>query len=114
MDLSKFALLSTDALKKIKAEVDKLLDQRLDTRVMRGRYATFRDNEGGVRRVHIDKINQKTASCSETGDSLVPGHKWKVGLGLLNVEPVERLIAPVKPTRPVAPHRPATQTGEVW
>lgn len=109
--LEKLNLLDTDKLLGIQEHIESVLALRLDIRPAPGRIATF--EYGGVsREVRIVRVNQKTATCVEISPKA--GHKWRVGLNFLKVNPIERnakaAIAIAKP----ASYKPATVEAESW
>lgn len=109
--------MSLDGLRKLEAALKVELESRLDYSVAVGRTAYFtttKTKTGGEVRVHcmIERVNQKTVSVVELGDSLrAPGTKWKVPAAMLRVEPVERhahaRIAPVS-------SKPMTTARTAW
>jgi len=108
LDASRLQGLSNEGLQALKAAVDKELCRRYCTRPLRGRVGTFTTAPGEVRTVMVDKVNHKTVGCTETGASLEPGKKWRVGLDILAIEPVLRAQPLPAAKRPAAPHRPAS------
>lgn len=92
MDLSKLQLLNTDVLQAMQIEIAKVLVDRLDTRIIRGRTARFTDTSSQFERlVVIERLNQKTVSVTELGNSREPGKKWKVPHSMLRVDPVVKV-----------------------
>jgi len=113
MDLSKLALLSTEALQQMQEAIKGVLAARLDTTPRPGRRATF-EYQGVVRTVTIDRVNPKTVSCTETGGSVSPGKRWKVGHSFLKVEPIERKVQAPPPIN-LRPYKPASVgSGDAW
>lgn len=110
MDFSKFNALSTDTLRQLQEHIQGVLKTRLDTRPLPGRVATFKDRVGNEHVVTIDRVNRTTCSCIEI--TPVRGHRWKVGMSLLQVQGIERQT-PLKSSVPHAPHRPAS-IGDAW
>lgn len=108
--IDKLMQASTESLLNMKANIELILASRLDTELRRGRIATFDDGNGVTRKIRIDRINDKTVSGVETGDSLNPGGKWRVGKGFLKVVPEERKTMPARPS---VPHKPVT-ARDAW
>jgi len=108
--IDKLAQASTENLLKLKGSIETILASRLDTELRRGRIATFSDGKGNTRKIRIDRINDKTVSGVETGDSLNPGGKWRVDKGFLKVVPEERKTMPARPS---VPHKPVT-ARDAW
>lgn len=113
MDMSKLALLSTEALIKMQSAVKEILATRLDTTLRVGRVATFVDSQGATRTVHVLRVNQKTVSCVETGISVKPGAKWRCGKAGLSVVPEIR-GTPLPMKKPPVSHKPSTDIGDAW
>ncbi len=111
MDLNKLNLASTESLTKLRDAVDAVLASRLDTRLLPGRVGEFQDRDGRTRFLMIDKINGKTVSGTETGRSINPGGKWRVGKSQIKVEPVAK-IAPGPTVKFTAPHKP--RVDDAW
>jgi hypothetical protein len=112
MNFEKLNLLGTETLISIKDFIDQILAARLDTRLMPGREASF-DHGGTHYVVRIDKINSKTCNCTEI--SPVAGHKVRVGISMLKVNPTERkAVAPVKAPAVIVPHKPVSAGGDAW
>jgi len=108
---AKLEALTTEALMSLKNGVEAVLADRLDTRVIVGRYGEFQHPVGIWRKVQITKINQKTASVVEVGDSIEPGKNWRVGISQIKMTPVAKR----QPTKYVAPHMPTTvAVGDSW
>lgn len=107
--------MSLDGLRKLEAAVKKELESRLDYSVRPGMTAWFTASGKPIgeqeRHVMIERINQKTVTCKELGDSVRPGMSWKVPPTMLRVEPVER-HAPLR-TRPTT-SKPATAAAGAW
>lgn len=108
--IDKLMQASTESLLNMKTNIELILASRLDTELRRGRIATFDDGNGVTRKIRIDRINDKTVSGVETGDSLNPGGKWRVGKNFLKVVPQERST----PSRIVTPHKPNTVARDAW
>lgn len=109
--------MSLDGLRKLEAAIKVELEARLDYSLRPGRTAWFtssRADEGGSdRHVVIERINPKTVSCKELGDSVKPGMNWKVPAAMLRVDPVERNPASRAAARPSS-SRPATAAAGAW
>lgn len=108
--LTKLNMLSTEVLQEMTKSIGVILGARLDTRIQPGRIATF-NNRGIETSVRIEKINQKTASCTEISPK--SGARWKVGLTSLKVEPIERLN-PLAISKPTAAYKPASVSEDSW
>lgn len=113
MDLSKLQLLNTETLQAMKAEIDRVLAGRLDTRPMPGRTGRFKASRDGLERVVlITRLNPKTISCTELANSVTPGANWKVSYGMLKVDPiVKKTTATPASIRPAAPQ---TSMAHAW
>lgn len=108
--IDKLMQASTESLMNLKANIETILASRLDTELRRGRIASFDDGRGNTRKIRIDRINDRTCSGVETGDSPNPGGKWRVGKNFLKVIPQERKA----PSRVVTPHKPNTVARDAW
>lgn len=113
MDLSKLQLLNTETLQAMKVEIDRVLADRLDTRPMPGRTARFKSSRDGQERfVLITRLNPKTISCTELGNSVQPGANWKVSYAALKVDPIVKKTT-VTPAS-IRPAAPQTSVAHAW
>ena len=108
--LTKLNMLSTEVLQEMTKSIGVILGARLDTRIQPGRIATF-NNRGIETSVRIEKINQKTASCTEISPK--SGERWKVSLTSLKVEPTERLN-PLPLSKLTIAYKPASTSEDSW
>lgn len=117
MNTEILARMSLDGLRKLEAAVKQELHARLDYSVRPGRTAWFTTTKAdpgeSERHVVIERINPKSVTCKELGDSVRPGMIWKVPAPMLRVEPVERHPASRAAMRPVS-SRPATAAPAAW
>ncbi len=104
MNLSKLALLSTDALTVMQSAIKDILASRLDTTLRIGRIGRF-PYDGTHRTIMIERINGKTVSGREIGTSAKPGSKWRVSKSVVEIVGEERKVP--LPTKPLAEHKPA-------
>lgn len=110
--IDKLMQASTESLLTLKANIETILASRLDTELRRGRIASFEDGKGNTRKIRIERINERTCSGVEVGDSLNPGGKWRVGKGQLQVVPEVRKTPGTMNLK--VPHRPTTVAGDSW
>jgi hypothetical protein len=97
MDLSKLNALSTDTLRDMNNHIVSLLRHRqaqkqmeAGSRLRIGGNATFVNRAGRKVTVVVDKINVKSANCTEIGPDgkRLETAKWRVAPSLLTPEPV--------------------------
>lgn len=113
MNMSNLALMSTELLMKLEEAVKVILTSRLDVTPRIGRLATFKDREGIERTIVIERISGKSVSGQETGLSIKPGGKWRIGKSNLRVVPEIRKVALPIPS-PTTPHKPQTAHSDSW
>ncbi len=113
MDLSKLDALSTQTLRDMNRHIVSVLRLRqahsqveAGSRLRINGKATFVNRNGRTVHVIVDKINVKTANCTEIGPDgkRLETAKWRVAPSLLTPEPVAA----------VGSDRPSTQTGVRW
>lgn len=88
MDLTKLEALSTDALCAMRDKCAEILRSRSVTALRRGAKGWFLASSGEKVFVRIDRINQKTLSCTKlNADTLAPmeGHRWKVSPQMVTI-----------------------------
>lgn len=117
--MGKLTALDSDKLNEIKAHIDKVLASRFDTTIRPGRFGYFISKQGSVVEIVVTQINRTTASCEEVAETKIwrvgterinVAKKWRVGLNMLKMHPVERKAALPMAASKVA-HRPATMDG---
>lgn len=100
--------LSTDRLKQLQAAIEIELANRYDFSVVPGRTGTFvSSNDGRSRHVEVMRINIKTISVRELGDSINPGGQWKIPKSMLVMDGVERRPEHIKRLHVAKDERPS-------
>lgn len=115
MNLTMLDKLSTAGLLEMQARIAEIMKSRMDTRLQVGRTATFVGRDSLTHTVRITQVNRTTASCTEIGGH-ADGKKWRVGINMLKVNPIERSTAlPLaKMAAPVVPHKPTSVAADSW
>jgi len=114
MNLDVLKKLTNEALFKLQEGVKEELESRIDYSVGVGKCGTFYDRRLGVqRRVRITKVNSKSVTAVETGDSYAPGENWRISATLLKIEGVIRKERKIKP-REEGPKKMVTKSENVW
>ncbi|WP_297478315.1 hypothetical protein [Ferrovum sp.] len=111
MDLRMLEKLETPTLLLLKEEIEKMLNDRLDSSLTPGKIAEFTARNGEICLCRIDKINHKTAIGIIITPERLSGSRFRVSKELLRVKPVKRELpisrpAPIKvvPVTPVSDH----------
>ena len=112
MNLAVLDNMKTETLLALKAQVEKVLESRLDNTISigrTGRFTTTKTNES----IHalVERINVKTIRVTELGDSVRPGRTWNISKQMFKLDPVEKQ-GPV--SKKPAPAKPATTMENSW
>lgn len=111
MNLEVLNKMSTEGLHKLKDGIERVLDSRLDRDLRIGRIADFVARGENISIV-ITRINGKTVTGEETGASVKPGRRWRVGKEMAKVRPIERRES--GPVRFAQPVKPQTGVDATW
>ncbi len=116
MDLSKLEQMSTDALRAIRDKAVAVLNTRLDNSLRYGTIASFKDRNGQLRYMRVERVSAKSVSgveCDPTTHGAVSTVKWRVSQNLLTVV-ANPGVKPVAPAKPSVPYRPSSVPDNAW
>jgi len=116
MDLSKLELMTTDALRAIRDKCEAVLTTRVDNQLRSGSIASFKDRDGSIRYLRVNRVNGKSVSgveCDPTTYGAISTTRWRVGRSLLTVI-ANPGVKPAAVAKPAVPYRPTSVPDSAW